>query len=127
MGGKVLEQKHNKTASNSNFFFNRKRIIFITFIHCHSTVWERLESIGVWKSDLGWWKNRKNLVLLNFPFRFSVFQEAVCSSFFSPFSSPECPASVPGHCCQGSRWCIQLPFKETVLHTASHLEVCLTA
>lgn len=29
-------------------------------------------------------------MLLNFSFRISVFQEVVCSSFFSLFSSPEC-------------------------------------
>ncbi|XP_077631514.1 uncharacterized protein LOC144240959 isoform X2 [Crocuta crocuta] len=33
-----------------------------------------------------------------------MFQEAVCSSFFSPFSSPEWPASVPGHCRRGPCW-----------------------
>lgn len=46
--------------------------------------------MGVWKTDLGWYKNSENVVLLNFSFRISVFQEVVCSSFFSLFSSPEC-------------------------------------
>lgn len=56
-----------------------------------------------------------------------MYQEAVCSSFFSPLSSPECPASVPGPRGQGSCWHIALPFRETALHPTSPVEVCLTA